>query len=675
MSEFLRKSAAAYAGAFATVLAAVAIRGLLDPLLGDRAPFLLPFFAVIAAAWYGGINAGLVAVVLGLFAANYFFVSPRFTFVLGGPTGESDGFRFVLIGICTSVLCGLLRARNRQIADKQQQLQDEIAERRRAEVVLTKQSERQRLLWEAAAVLLTTDEPDAMLRGLFAKIAAHFSLDAYIHFMVNENGDALRLQSCIGIPEETAHGIQRLDFGQAICGSVAVCRQPIVVDYVQQSADPRAHLVKGFGIRVCACHPLQTDGELFGTLSFASRTRDQFDADELEFLRTISHYVTVAYERLRLIAALRDRDRRKDEFLAVLAHELRNPLAPIRNALEIMRLAPDDAPVIEESRSLMERQVMQMVRLIDDLLDVSRITRGKLELRKEPVELDSVVRSAVETCRPLIEQSSHRLTVDLPAEPVWIEGDKTRLAQVLANLLNNAAKFTPTGGEIGLSAALNNGEIVLRIKDTGIGVAPEMLPRLFEMFMQGDRSLEKAYGGLGIGLNLAQRLIEMHGGSIAAASEGIGKGCEMTVRLPTLASVPISASPAEDGNGDGVPAPLRILVADDNRDAADSLAGMLRMLGHEVRTAHDGAEAVESAIAFHPDVALLDIGMPQLNGYDVARSIRQQVKDVVLVALTGWGQAEDKTRSQAAGFDHHLTKPAAPAALSKVLSTLTPSAS
>jgi signal transduction histidine kinase/ActR/RegA family two-component response regulator len=359
-------------------------------------------------------------------------------------------------------------------------------------------------------------------------------------------------------------------------------------------------------------------------------------------------------------AQLRDTDRRKDEFLATLAHELRNPLAPIRNALQIMRLAGSDAAAVEQARGMMERQLGQMVRLIDDLLDLSRITRGRLDLRKERVELSVVVGNAVDIARPLIEASGHQFQVDLPAQPIHLDADPVRLAQVFSNLLNNAAKYTERGGRIWLTAERRGDEVRLTVRDTGVGIPADALSSIFEMFTQVDRSLEKSHGGLGIGLTLVKRLVEMHGGSVEARSDGPGKGAELVVHLPIVAE-----SPVVDGHGldTGSASPLkcRILVADDNRDAAESMGTMLRLMGNEVRTVRDGMQAVEEAAAFRPDVVLLDIGMPRMNGYEAARRIRQERwgQRMALVALTGWGQDEDKRRAEEAGFDRHVTKPVA----------------
>jgi PAS domain S-box-containing protein len=545
----------------------------------------------------------------------------------------------------------------------------DVQDRREAEARLGQYAERQRLLWEAAAVLLTTNEPDAMLRGLFARIAPHFSLDAYFNFLLTESGDALRLASCVGIPSEEARKISRLELGQAICGTVARERRPIDATFIQQSDDPKVQLVKSQGIRCYACSPLLVGDRLLGTLSFASRSRDSFEEEELEFLRTICHYVTVAYERLRLVHELREADRRKDEFLATLAHELRNPLAPIRNSLHVLRLTGNNPALLEQARSMMERQLGQMVRLVDDLLDVSRISRGKLELRKERVNLATVVQNAVEMARPLIEASNHELTVSLPGEPVLLDADLTRLSQVISNLLNNAARYTNRGGRIWLTAQQQDGAAVVRVLDTGIGIPADQLPHIFEMFVQVDRSLERSQGGLGIGLTLVRRLVEMHGGRVEARSDGPGKGSEFVLHIPVVRAPARGPGPF-DGNEPAAPiARKRILVVDDNKDSAESLGLMLQVMGHEVATAHDGLAGVERAGTFRPDVILLDIGMPRLNGHEAACRIRQQEwgKNVFLIALTGWGQEEDRRRTKEAGFDEHLVKPVDPRDLLKLL--------
>jgi signal transduction histidine kinase/CheY-like chemotaxis protein len=378
-------------------------------------------------------------------------------------------------------------------------------------------------------------------------------------------------------------------------------------------------------------------------------------------------------ERARAEMALKEADRHKDEFLAVLAHELRNPLAPIRNAVEIMRRSALTDPQLAWSRDVIERQVKHLTRLVDDLLDVSRITRGNINLSREPVAVTTIVARAIETIQPLIADQRHELTVDVPEESLEVEGDLTRLTQVLGNLLNNAAKYTDPGGSIAVSAQRVATDVEIRVRDNGIGIPPELLPRLFQLFTQVDGAAHRAQGGLGIGLALVRQLIQMHGGSVTAYSQGPGHGSEFLIRLPLrVRGYRTPPASSEEPLADAAPRGHRILLADDNRDALDSLATLLQCDGHEVHTAADGAEALEVAAACHPDVVLLDIGMPKLDGYEVARRIRAEPwgKSAVLIALTGWGQDEDRRRSREVGFDSHLVKPLDPEALSTLLARL-----
>jgi PAS domain S-box-containing protein len=408
-----------------------------------------------------------------------------------------------------------------------------------------------------------------------------------------------------------------------------------------------------------------------GWLDLRMRTRDGGDLETSWANIKLSSGIQVGIgiditDRKRHEEALKEADRRKDEFLATLAHELRNPLAPLRNGLQIMKLS-NNPDAVAQARGMMERQLAQMVRLIDDLLDVSRITRGKLELRRQPIALATVVRSAIESSRPSIEAAAHRLTVSLPPEPIFLDGDPTRLAQVFANLLSNAAKYTDPGGHIRLRAERDGREVVIRVTDNGIGIPAEHLPRLFEMFSQVESAQVRSQGGLGIGLSLVKGLAEMHGGTVTAHSEGPGRGSEFTVRLPVTAARPVTATPADEPARR--PSTRRILVADDNRDAAESLAMLLRLAGHEVHVVHDGEQAVGTACWYRPDAVLLDIGMPKLNGHEACRRIRAVPggKQTLLVAITGWGQPEDKRKALEAGFDEHLTKPVDLTRLSKLL--------
>jgi PAS domain S-box-containing protein len=376
-------------------------------------------------------------------------------------------------------------------------------------------------------------------------------------------------------------------------------------------------------------------------------------------------------DRMRAEEALKEADRRKDEFLATLAHELRNPLAPIRNSLHILRLAGQNGPAAERVHEMMERQVAHMVRLVDDLLELSRISRGKIELKRERIDLADVINHALETSKPVIEAGAHRLEVLLPADPVTIDGDLVRLSQVFANLLNNAAKYTNHGGAITVTGKCDGTEVVVSVRDTGIGIPRNMLSRVFEMFAQVDNPLRHSQDGLGIGLSLVRTLILMHGGSVEARSDGLGHGSEFVVRLPR-AKVDLPGAENTESVGDektSLRPARRILAVDDNRDSADSLAMMLRFLGAEVQVAYDGPTALEMLKTCKPSVILMDLGMPGMHGLEVARHIRQdpQNQKLLLIAMTGWGQEEDRRQSRKAGFNHHLVKPVDLSALQALL--------
>jgi len=414
-------------------------------------------------------------------------------------------------------------------------------------------------------------------------------------------------------------------------------------------------------------------GRQMGYIHCADKTGGRFDDDDRAVLTQMAQMASIALENARLYNEIRTNDVRKDQFLATLAHELRNPLAPISNSLQVLRAAADPVQWFN-SRAVIERQVAQLVHLVDDLLDVSRVSRGKLELRRRRVLLANVLQAAAETSQPAIEAQRHRLHVAQPSEEVWLDADLTRLAQVFANLLNNSAKYMEPGGTITVEASASADEVVVCVRDTGIGIAPNLLPYVFDPFMQADRSLERAQGGLGIGLTLVKRLVELHDGSVTARSEGPGRGSEFVVRLPRVVAgideAPVAAASAAASVG-ALPA-RRILVVDDNKDAVDSLALLLSIVGQTVATASDGIDALTQFEHFGPEIVVLDLGLPGLNGYEVARRIRSMDggSQVVMVALTGWGQDEDRRRTVAAGFDYHLVKPVDFDALKALLANL-----
>ena len=371
------------------------------------------------------------------------------------------------------------------------------------------------------------------------------------------------------------------------------------------------------------------------------------------------------HERQKALDALREADRRKDEFLAMLAHELRNPLAPIRNAVEILRLA-DDREVRERARELVGRQVQHLARLVDDLLEVSRITQRKVVMKRAPVKLASIIDSAVETARPGLDAADHRLEVKQPAADIWLDVDAVRISQVIGNLLHNAGKFTPRGGRVVLEARREAGDLLVSVTDNGVGIAPEILPVVFDLFAQADRSLERSQGGLGIGLSLVKGLVEMHGGSVTATSPGLGKGSSFTFRLPVGDVKPVpEAKPPQAVRATR----QRVLVVEDNVDSAETLQMLLTQLGHEVAVVNDGRAAVEAALAFRPNVILLDIGLPGVDGFHLARKLRSlpETSGARLIAVSGYGQDRDREMSRAAGFDLHLVKPVDPQRLTAAI--------
>jgi PAS domain S-box-containing protein len=415
----------------------------------------------------------------------------------------------------------------------------------------------------------------------------------------------------------------------------------------------RTHEARWMAYKVLAIN--DSDGR---RIAFATVSQDITERRRLE-------------DNLRKLAAdLSEVDRRKNEFLATLAHELRNPLAPLHNMLEFLKRADADAEARAKAVATMQRQLSQLVRLVDDLLDLNRITHDRLELRRRPLEIGSVIEQAIESCRPLAESAGHEVRTSMPSEPIHVHADEARLTQVLANLVNNSCKYTNPGGKIAVTAKRDGDDVVITVSDNGIGIPPERLGDIFDMFMQVDLSAERSQGGLGIGLTLVKRLVEMHGGAVEAKSAGEGQGSEFVVRLPTMSETQAMSAP-QTAAEEGV-TPRRILVVDDNMDAAASLVMLLRMAGHETYMAHDGRAAIEAVEKHRPEVVFLDIGLPSLNGYEVCRRIRRQPwgSDIVLIALTGWGQEKDLHESRKAGFDTHLVKPVDYAALMALLDSL-----
>ena len=565
----------------------------------------------------------------------------------------------------------------------------DITTRKQWEANLVRSEEAQRLLVGIHDATRGLQDPAAVMRQIVTRVGEHFTVTRCAYGEVSDDQQHMIITRGYTRDLPTVAGRYPLDtFGPLMAGELKAGRTVIIsdVDHDPLTDTPAARdTYQRMAIRALVCVPLMRGGRLSAILVMCDSRPRAWTADEAQLLEQVAERTLYAVEsarateslresmrqRQQAVEALSEADRRKDEFLATLAHELRNPLAPISSGLHILRTAGENPQAANTAREIMERQVAQMVRLVDDLLDVARITTGKVELRSAVMDIADAVRDAVETSRPLLESRGQRLSMQLPDVPVHVHADRTRLAQVFANLLNNSAKFSERGQPVSISVTREGADAVVRVRDAGAGITADALPKIFDMFGQADADLNRSRGGLGIGLSLVKRISEMHGGCVEARSDGPGRGSEFAVRIPALEHKQASVAPPPAVSRDTAPK-RRILVVDDNTDAAESLAALLAIHGHETRLAHDGLQAVEEARTFRPDVVFLDIGMPTLDGHETARRIRQEPwgRDMVLVALTGWGQVEDRRRSKEAGFNHHLVKPADPMTVQELIASL-----
>jgi len=542
----------------------------------------------------------------------------------------------------------------------------DITERRQVE-------ERLRLLDAIGEATRVARDPKTIMSEATRLLGEHMGVTRVAYADLEPDNDCFTIRHDWTAPGAISTvGVYSLDlFGSRARADMREGRTLLIHDVdAELAGDDGAGMFNQIGIKAIICCPLVKDGRLAAMMAVHQEHPRAWGAGEVALVEAVVERCWAHIERVRSTEALREADRRKSEFLATLAHELRNPLAPIRNGLEIMKMkrsTPASPALLDNVRAMMERQVGHMAHMINDLLDIARVSSGKLVLQVRPVDLREVIATAVETSKPLIDAAGHALEVDDPGVPVPVEVDPVRISQVLSNLLSNAAKYTPQGGCIRLAVRVEGHDVVVTVADDGIGIAADMLGAVFDMFTQAARSIERSHGGLGIGLSLVRRLVELHGGSASASSEGVGRGSTFAVRLP-LADAPA----ADAGAAPGVAAPgraLRVLVADDNLDAAATLSALLQLDGHQTCVVHDGAAAVDAAATFRPELAFLDIGMPRMDGYEAARRLRQMpaLDGMLLVALTGWGTDEDRARSRAAGFDRHLLKPAMPDEVQAVL--------
>jgi PAS domain S-box-containing protein len=600
------------------VAAALLLRLLLAPQLGNELPFLLLWPAVMFCAWFGGFGPGVLATVVSVLAAHEFLLDPEHSFARTDPNGFLGMGLFVLLGVSISLLSQRLRQAQQRVEEHAREI---FNQREWLRVTLGSIGDGV-IATDTAGRIAFLNSVAQALTGWTQQEAAGQPMEDVFR-IVNEKTRAivenpvrkvLQTEKVVGLANHTVL-IARNGQERPIDDSAA---------------------------------PIRNDDDK--TLGVVLVFRDVTERRRLE------------NEIRQRMQELAEADQRKNQFLAMLGHELRNPLAPARNALCLLRQVNPEDPKFEWSRDVLDRQVQQMTRLVDDLLDVSRISTGKIRLQKTCVEMHDVLEKAVEISRPLIEERRQELTESWPAEPVWLEADPTRLAQVISNLLNNAAKYTQEGGHIWLTATREEDQIVIQVRDNGIGIAAQMLPHVFDLFAQADCSLERSQGGLGLGLTLVRKLVELHAGTIRASSPGPGQGSSFEVQLPVLDRTPAQA-PKPNRPKLAIPETVRrVLVVDDNRDAAETLALLLRSSGQEVRLAYDGLSALKAADGFQPEVVLLDIGLPGMNGYEVARELRRLpgLGQALLIAVTGYGMEADRRCALEAGFDRHIVKPVDP---------------
>jgi PAS domain S-box-containing protein len=635
----------------------------LNEALSGSLPLTLFIVPVVVSAWFGGLGPGLLATAVSAMASDYFLTETRFAFFA---MDTADWERLILF-LATSVMVNWVivimrdaqqevEIRAHEALQRQIELEEQIIERERA------RAERERLIAEekrASEALRINQERLNLAQKASRSGSFEWNLQTNAIIWSEEN--------------EVLFGLKPGGFG----GAIEDWEKYVHPEDLPRAVEEMLRAIKN-GEGLFEYRVIRPDGDVRWIQARGKLFIDQTG----EPSRWVGINIDITERKQmeeslrRQTMALQEADRRKDEFLAILAHELRNPLAPISNAIHILELRGDDPKVVAQTREVMERQVHQMARVVDDLLEVSRIGRGKISLEKAPIDLADVVATAVETCRPLVEAHHHTLTVSLPERPVRVEADSARLAQVLSNLLNNAAKYTQDGGRIDLTVEQSRGDAVIRVRDNGIGIASERLPTVFDMFEQIEGAADRSHGGLGIGLTLARRLVEMHGGKIEAHSAGLGKGSEFVTRLPAIAGTATETASKLEEKVYAPPSggPMRVLVVDDNVDSAESMAVLLRLYGHEVRLAHDGEAALEEARSFKPDVIFLDLSLPKMDGYEVARRLRQEpaTSGMTLVAMTGYGHEEERRRTQEAGFYSHLVKPVDFDLLRELLSSLSP---
>jgi signal transduction histidine kinase/ActR/RegA family two-component response regulator len=648
-----------------------ALRWVLEPMLGPRVPFLTFFPMMFLLAWWGGLRPTIFGVIMSTVVLAYAVLEPISSFRV-----EALEYQFGLgIYAAVSLAAGWLGERGlkaRTLAkdsaqsafEERERLRVTVAERERAEEAIT-------FLANASTSLAALVDRESALQQA-ARLPIPFLADWCVVYVVDDHGaidyhahahadpemEKLLAEMLSKFPldwNSNTATVRALRTGQSQL--MAELPDPLLSSFTQ--SDEHREMVAKLGPHAVISVPLKIRDRTIGVIGLvACDPNRQYSQREVAIAESLAQRVVVAIDNARLFHAVKEASRQKDEFLAMLAHELRNPLAAIRYAVVMGQMSPEDDRA--EMLDIIDRQTGNLAHLIDDLLDVSRISRDKVTLRREPVDVATLIEGAATTSRPLIQEKNHELSLDFPADSIPLYVDPTRAEQIIANLITNAAKYTNKGGRITVRAYAvdEHNEAIIEVKDTGIGLRPEMLHRVFDLFAQADRTLDRSEGGLGIGLTVARKLAEMHGGTIDADSEGLGKGSTFTVRLPLAERAPEIVMSTQHTPAESLQTRRKILVVDDNRDTATTCAKIFRALGHDVQTAYDGLAALELAHTFEPEAIFLDIGLPGMNGYDVVKTLRGEgFADRLIVAVSGYGQPEDRQRSREAGFDDHLVKP------------------
>jgi len=663
---------ARYGVAIAASVAAILFSLWLGPRWISKFPFVVIMPVVMLSGWFGGFGPGLLSTLLLAAAALYYWIEPVHSWAVNERGDLLALVMFVLVGAVISALNEAWRRSIAVASRSEEQLRIALGQEREAHEKLARTADELRQLQLITEAALSTQSSEQLMGEMLRRIRAALHSDTASILLVDANGQHLVPVASDGIEAEVGAGTQ-VPIGRGLAGRIALSEGPLRLEDLRNTEVLSPILRRE--VRSLIGTALKVDKRLVGVIHAGSATARTFSDAEAQLLSLAADRIALAIERARLQEAERaariaaeTADRQKDEFLALLGHELRNPLAPIGTATELLaRTLPVDSGA-QLALDIIKRQATQLARLVDDLLDVGRIAQGRIQLQQMPLELASVIAQAVETVQPKLRQKQQSISILTSEDPLYVRGDFARLVQCVQNILTNAVKYTERHGKIRIETRADGEMVVIGVSDNGVGIPEDLLPKVFDLFVQGDRTLDRAEGGLGIGLAVVKKLIHMHCGEVTAESAGTGKGTTFQIRLPRIAQPATIKSPAFTSVN---VSPRRILIVDDNADFARSLAKLLSTAGHQIVVVFGGGQALEAIESFQPEVALVDIGLPEMNGYELALRLRADTRlnGVKLVAVTGYGLAEDRQTARTAGFDHHLLKPIDIAALERILAS------